>query len=596
MRQARAPRRLAVGLALGCLGACFGVSAGAEPLVRGRFTTVNAKGRARDWAARGLDVVEGSVTPRTLELIAPRAALEHLRDAETLLEVLEVGHPRSARPVNGDDALLAVDEPATVPATYETYEAIIARMTALCARRPGECQVVDLTATYGASPTFEGRHLQGVKLSDNVAQAEDEPTVLLVAGHHARELGTPVVALAALAHLLDGYGSDPEVTATVDDNELWVVPVGNPDGYDYVFSTDNLWRKNRRPVDTGVGVDLNRNYPFGWDSACSGGTVPEDETYKGPTAVSEAETQTMVLFAGDRRFAKVLDFHSAGREVVVGTPCHVDPLAAFRTAEAGILATLAGYSGATRLPATEGQHEQFEAVTFGAHAFLLEVGEQFQPEFSAAAVEAEQVWPAIAWMLRRPISVDGHVTDACTGVPVVADIAVTELAFTSGETNRSGGPFGRYHLFLPAGNHTLRFTAPGYRASTAPIAVTDNAALALPIALIPVAPCGGDAGPPARVLPPHAGRLHRVAPYAEGDGGCACATTSSAPPRGSSLLIAVGLFGLGYRRRRRYPALAVLASASSRSSSSHSATSLSMRGPSASCSLTSASISSRPAR
>ena len=33
----------------------------------------------------------------------------------------------------------------------------------------------------------------------------------------------------------------------VDGNEIWIAPVWNPDGYEYVFTTqDNLWRKNRR--------------------------------------------------------------------------------------------------------------------------------------------------------------------------------------------------------------------------------------------------------------------------------------------------------------------------------------------------------------
>jgi len=58
--------------------------------------------------------------------------------------------------------------------------------------------------------------------------------------------------------LFAGYGIDPAITAVVDEHEIWVVPVWNPDGYDYVFSTDNLWRRNRRPVDGAVGVDLNR--------------------------------------------------------------------------------------------------------------------------------------------------------------------------------------------------------------------------------------------------------------------------------------------------------------------------------------------------
>jgi hypothetical protein len=106
------------------------------------------------------------------------------------------------------------------------------------------------------------------------------------------------------------------VTQTVNNNEIWIAASGNPDGYEHVFSVDNMWRKNRLQLSNGVGVDLNRNYPVGWTSGCSGSTSHSSETYKGPSAGSEVETQTMMAWGNDRRFAKVIDFHSSGREIL----------------------------------------------------------------------------------------------------------------------------------------------------------------------------------------------------------------------------------------------------------------------------------------
>src|SRR5262249_39437001 len=141
--------------------------------------------------------------------------------------------------------------------------------------------------------------------------------MLIVACHHAREINTPVVALDAIDRLLNGYGVDPEVTTLVNRYEIWVAPVWNPDGYNYVFTTDNLWRKNRRNNGGGAfGVDQNRNYPFGWTAACSGSTSPSSDTYKGPSASSEPETQTMTALSNDRNFDKVIDFHSYGRDLL----------------------------------------------------------------------------------------------------------------------------------------------------------------------------------------------------------------------------------------------------------------------------------------
>ena len=71
---------------------------------------------------------------------------------------------------------------------------------------------------------------------------------------------------------------------------------------------------------SGVGVDQNRNYPQGWTASCSGSTSVRSETYKGPSAASEAETRTMMTWSETERFAKVIDYHSYGREVLYALP------------------------------------------------------------------------------------------------------------------------------------------------------------------------------------------------------------------------------------------------------------------------------------
>src|SRR4029079_11361838 len=129
------------------------------------------------------------------------------------------------------------------------------------------------------------------------------------------------IALEAANRLTTGYGVDARLTAAVDGHEIWIAPVWNPDGYNQVFTADNMWRKNRRVFSTGVGVDLNRNFPPGYSASCSGSTNVASETYKGPSAFPEAETQTMQLWSRAERFAKVIDYHSYGREVLYGFVC-----------------------------------------------------------------------------------------------------------------------------------------------------------------------------------------------------------------------------------------------------------------------------------
>ena len=88
-------------------------------------------------------------------------------------------------------------------------------------------------------------------------------------------------------------------------------------------------------------------------------------------------------------------------------------------------------------------------------------------------------------MLQREIPVWGHVTDAVTGLPIEADIRYVENPFTQGEQNRSEPRYGRYHAFLPPGNHTLRFTAAGYVTQDVPVTVTPGGSVLEDVQLVP---------------------------------------------------------------------------------------------------------------
>ncbi len=89
-------------------------------------------------------------------------------------------------------------EPDGPPAGYPELAAMLAEMNAAAADYPSICQIVDLTTTYNTPTTFEGRHLFAVKISDNVNQNEDEPSLLLVSNHHAREIVPTVIAMYAI--------------------------------------------------------------------------------------------------------------------------------------------------------------------------------------------------------------------------------------------------------------------------------------------------------------------------------------------------------------------------------------------------------------
>lgn len=438
----------------------------------------------------GFDVLDGTIDGTRFEVVVTPAELDRLQEYDVQLTVVELGRP--FREIQAERRGIG----GSVPAGYADLAAILVAMSDLADAHPDRCELVDLTQRYGTPATSEGRHLHALVISDNVTLEEDEPTMLVVSNHHARELVTPVLALAAATRLLDDYGIDPRVTAAVDANEIWIAPVWNPDGYHHVFEAENLWRKNRRVFADGVGVDTNRNYPAGWETACSGSNSPGSNTYKGPAPASEPETQTMLAWSADRRFAKVIDYHSSGEETLYGYSCLDHPFSAFMATEAAILSTECDYEGQIRPPSADGEHYQTQFARFGAHAFLIETETQFQPPYEDAVAEAERVWPGILWMLERPVPLHGHVTDATTGMPLAASIRLIEAAwtrraprpfdFTNGETNSSGGPFGRYHAFVPPGTYVFEFSAPGHLPARRTVRVAGSASsVEIDVSLVP---------------------------------------------------------------------------------------------------------------
>jgi len=431
--------------------------------------------------AKGFDVLENTIQDHTVQVVVTPTELCYLQHQG--FEITSITQGRPFRDIQHEQ----ISENSTfIPPGYSDYTEIINQMNMTASTYPALCQVYDLTTTYGVSPTYEGRHLYAMKISDNVQQDEDEPTFLIVGCHHAREIVTPVIALYAITQLTTQYGNNPEITAAVDGNEIWITPVWNPDGYEYMFNYDNWWRKNRHPYPPGIGVDLNRNYPFGWDSPGGGSPDPTDETYRGPSPASEAETQTMIAFSTDQHFTKVLDYHSYGREVLYGYCALTHPFSNFLRSEAISLSTASGYGGSVRIPSADGENYEMQLAINGSYANLIETHTDFQPTYASAQTEAALLWPGILWMFQRPISLSGHIRNAITEEPLVVSIKLQEITFPNGEYFMSEPQFGRYHLFLPPGTYTLNLSLDGYYPQCQQVIITQTSAQVLEIMMQPV--------------------------------------------------------------------------------------------------------------
>ncbi len=243
-------------------------------------------------------------------------------------------HHRGPRLAFGLAALLIVSSVATLataPATaaadfpaydsrYHTYPEMVAEIEATRDAHP------DIVAISSIGKSYKGRDLWVAKVSDNVAEDEPEPEVMLDSLHHAREHLSLEQNLAVLRWLTEGYGTDERITHIVNVREVWIVFAVNPDGaeYDLTGSPYRAWRKNRQPNagTTAVGTDLNRNYGYRW--ACCGGSSGSKSasTYRGPAAFSAPETRAIRDFMASRRVGgrqqikTGITFHTAGEEIL----------------------------------------------------------------------------------------------------------------------------------------------------------------------------------------------------------------------------------------------------------------------------------------
>jgi len=144
----------------------------------------------------------------------------------------------------------------------------------------------DIAAPFSAGKSYEGRPLKGLKIGKS---APGKPALWFHAGIHAREW----VAVASCIYIIDQLLNNKANRKLTDDLVWYIVPVLNPDGYEYTFTGDRMWRKTRKPYPGNrcPGADPNRN----WDSAFGTTGVsrnPCSDTYPGPHAFSESNTRS----------------------------------------------------------------------------------------------------------------------------------------------------------------------------------------------------------------------------------------------------------------------------------------------------------------
>ena len=185
---------------------------------------------------------------------------------------------------------------ATIPgySCYRTVEETFAAAANLAANHPNLATWTDAGDSWQkAIGPLEGYDMMVLKLTNEAIVAQ-KPVLFITAAIHAREYATAEIAIRFAEYLVNNYGIDPDVTWMLDYQEIHIMFHANPDGRK-IAEGGVSWRKNRDNDDgcsTTYGVDLNRNFAYQWGTGGSS-TNPCDETYRGPSAGSEPETQAI---------------------------------------------------------------------------------------------------------------------------------------------------------------------------------------------------------------------------------------------------------------------------------------------------------------
>jgi hypothetical protein len=363
---------------------------------------------------------------------------------------------------------------------YPTYEAYVDMMYQFASDYPSLCQVVSIGTTN------QGRELLMAKISDNVGIKENEPQFLFTSSIHGDETTGYVLMLRLIDYLLSNYGTDQRITGMVDNIEIWINPLANPDGtYHGGNSTVNgAYRYNAN------WVDLNRNYPDPED-----GPHPDGEEW-------QIETIHFMDFAENNHFVSSVNIHG-GTEVCNYPWDTWQKLAAddnwwqyvcHEYADTAQLYSPAGYMSDYDDGITNGW--QWYEVQGGRQDYMnyFHQDREFTLEISNDHLLDPALLPAywnynyrsfLNYMEQSAFGLRGTVKDSVTGWPVKAEVYVV-LHEKDSSWVYSSMPNGNYHRLLYAGTYSVRFSAQGYLSEVVNnVTVINHQATVLDIKLVP---------------------------------------------------------------------------------------------------------------
>ncbi len=323
-------------------------------------------------------------------------------------------------------------------------------MQNVAATYPDICQLVQ----YGSS--IQNRPLYAVKISDNVSVNEAEPEVKLIASIHGDEPVGYVMMLRIIEQLLTDYGTDPRITAIVNNTELWISPLMNPDGY-------ALGQRYNA-----AGVDLNRNFPMP-----TGVTNPDGN----PTA---QENIAMMNFSEQHNFVHGINFH--GGALVMNYPWDYT----YTRAPDDLMLQDMALTYSIHNSPMYNSNEFDQGITNGADWYVITGSMQdwnyhFTSNIELTAEIGNTKWPPAStldsYWADNQESILSYIEYAQNGVKgLITDnlgnpIPGTVTVLGNDRVTSNDPVVGDYHRLLLPGDYEIKISAPGHLPQTASITV-----------------------------------------------------------------------------------------------------------------------------
>jgi hypothetical protein len=391
-------------------------------------------------------------------------------------------HPGDAPGVVMRDRVELTEATRTVWNFYPTYEAYEAIMEDFQTLYPSLCRVENI------GTLASGRKLLVAKISDNTEDDEDEPEFFYSSSMHGDETTGYVLMLHLIEYLLQNYGTDPEVTDLVDNMEIYICPLANPDGtyYGGNGSVSGARRYNAN------FVDLNRNYPDPDE-----GDHPDGNAW-------QAETVAFMNFAEQRSFVAGANFH--GGIEVVNYPW--DTWSRLNADNNWWVMVSREYADTCQANAPSWYMDDLDngitngyawyRVTGGRQDYMnyfrrcREVTIELSTTKMVAAAQLPDYWnynyrSMLNLIKQATYGFRGVVTDQLSGLPVKAEITLTGHDADNSSVF-SSALHGDYYRPVKAGTYTLQVSAPCYQTQTfSNLTIADFSVFTQNVPLIPSA-------------------------------------------------------------------------------------------------------------